>query len=145
FVADFLGVSNLMSVTAHGEQGGRARLSLGDFELQAAQGDLALTGETKVVIRPERVHLESQDAAGENRVPRMVNRIVDLGSANQVIVPLATGETIRALVQNTGEEHQCRQGDPVRVHMPAEALRVLTDTGVAAIDEAAAVEPAEVS
>jgi spermidine/putrescine transport system ATP-binding protein len=145
FVADFLGVSNLMSVTAHGEQGGRARLSLGDFELQAGQGDLTLTGETKVVIRPERVALEPQDATGENRVPGMVNRIVYLGNANQVIVHLATGETVQALVQNTGEEHHYRQGDPVRVHMPVEALRVLTDTGVAAIDEQAAVEPAEVS
>jgi spermidine/putrescine transport system ATP-binding protein len=145
FVADFLGVSNLMSVTAHGEQDGRARLSLGDFELQAAQGDLALTGDTKVVIRPERVQLESQDATGENRVPGMVNRIVYLGNANQVIVHLATGETVQALVQNTGEEHHYKQGDAVRVHMPAEALRVLTDTGVAAIDEGAAIEPAEVS
>ena len=139
FVADFLGVSNLMSVTAHGEQDGRARLSLGDFELQAGQGDLSLKGETKVVIRPERVALEPQDASGENRVPGMVNRIVYLGNANQVIVHLATGETVQALVQNTGEEHHYRQGDPVRVHMPAEALRVLTDTGVAAIDEQAAV------
>jgi hypothetical protein len=52
---------------------------------------------------------------------------------------------VQALVQNTGEEHHYKQGDAVRVHMPAEALRVLTDTGVAAIDEGAAIEPAEVS
>ena len=35
FVADFLGVSNLMEVTAHGDSGGRCRVTLGDFELRA--------------------------------------------------------------------------------------------------------------
>jgi len=40
-------------------------------------------------------------------------------------------------VQNTGQELSYKQGDPVRVYMPADALRVLTDTGTAPIDEAA--------
>ena len=145
FVADFLGVSNLMTVNAKGNQGGRCLVQLGEFDLLAGQGESSTTGETRIVIRPERVQLESQDGSGENRLPGMVDRVVYMGNANQVIVRLAHGETVQALVQNTGEEHHYRQGDPVRVHMPAEALRVLTDTGVAAIDENAAVEPAEVS
>ena len=137
FVADFLGVSNLMSVTAHGESGGRNRLTMGDFELWAGRGDLQMTGETKAAIRPERVHLEPHESTGENRVPAMVDRVVYLGNANQVIVQLAGGATIRALVQNTGEETPYKQGDPVRVHLPSEALRVLTDTGTAALDDQA--------
>ena len=137
FVADFLGVSNLMSVTAHGESGGRCRVSLGEFELHAARGDVATSGDTRIVIRPERVRLEPHESSGENRVPGMVERVVYLGNANQVIVGLATGDKVQALVQNTGDELAYKQGDPVRVNMPPEALRVLTDTGTAPLDEAA--------
>jgi spermidine/putrescine transport system ATP-binding protein len=137
FVADFLGVSNLMSVTAHGESGGRCRVSLGEFELYAARGDISTSGDTRIVIRPERVRLEPHESSGENRIPGMVERVVYLGNANQVIVGLATGDKVQALVQNTGDELAYKQGDPVRVNMPAEALRVLTDTGTAPLDDAA--------
>jgi spermidine/putrescine transport system ATP-binding protein len=135
FVADFLGVSNLMTATAHGDSGGRCKVTVGDFELFAGRGDVTTSGDTKIVIRPERIHLEPHETSGENRVPGMVERVVYLGNANQVIVRLANGDSVQALVQNTGDELAYKQGDPVRVHLPAEALRVLTDTGTAPIDE----------
>jgi spermidine/putrescine transport system ATP-binding protein len=148
FVADFLGVSNLMTVTAKGESEGRCKVALGEFELYAAQGDTATRGETRMVIRPERVRLEAHQSTGENRIPGMVERVVYLGNANQIIVGLAHGERIYTLVQNTGDELTYRQGDPVKVYMPAEALRVLTDTGTAPLEDdprarspAAPVEP----
>jgi hypothetical protein len=65
----------------------------------------------------------------------MVERVVYLGNANQVIVGLAHGERIQALVQNTGHELAYRQGDPVQAHLPADALRVLTDTGTAPLED----------
>jgi spermidine/putrescine transport system ATP-binding protein len=130
FVADFLGVSNLMQVTARGaDSQGRCRIRLDSFELQAARGDTAMSGETKATIRPERVRLEPQSATGENRVPGMVERWVYLGNAVQLIVRLATGQAIQVLIQNTGDEIPFAQGTPVQVHLPADALRVLTDTG----------------
>jgi spermidine/putrescine transport system ATP-binding protein len=130
FVADFLGVSNLMQVTARGaDSQGRCRIRLDSFELQAARGDTAMSGETKATIRPERVRLEPQSASGENRVPGMVERWVYLGNAVQLIVRLATGQTIQVLIQNTGDDIPYAQGTPVQVHLPADALRVLTDTG----------------
>src|SRR3954469_7669646 len=137
FVADFLGVSNLMRVIAHGDSDGRCRVTLGDFELHASRGETHTTGDTRIVIRPERVHLEPHESSGENRVPGIVERVVYLGNSNQIIIILANGDRIQALVQNTGEELTYRQGDPVRAYLPAEALRVLTDTGTAAIDEGA--------
>ena len=57
-------------------------------------------------------------STGENRVPGMVERVVYLGNANQVIVHLADGDDVQALVQNTGHELTYKQGDPVRVHLP---------------------------
>jgi spermidine/putrescine transport system ATP-binding protein len=135
FVADFLGVSNLMTVTAHGESNGQCKVALGEFELFASNGEVSTTGETRMVIRPERVHLEAHGSTGQNRIPGMVERVVYLGNANQIIVGLAHGERIQALVQNTGDELAYRQGDPVQAYMPAEALRVLTDTGTAPLED----------
>jgi spermidine/putrescine transport system ATP-binding protein len=135
FVADFLGVSNLMTVTAQGESNGRCKVALGDFELYASNGDVSTTGETRMVIRPERVRLEALESTGENRIPGMVERVVYLGNANQIIVGLAHGERIQALVQNTGDELAYRQGDPVKTYLPADALRVLTDTGTAPLED----------
>src|SRR5919197_2656706 len=58
FVADFLGVSNLMEAEAIGRADGGCRIRLGDFELDAERGELDARGPTKVVIRPERLRLE---------------------------------------------------------------------------------------
>jgi hypothetical protein len=55
----------------------------------------------------------------------MVERLVYVGSAMQVIVNLAPGEKLQALIQNEGESLPFEQGTPVSVHLPREALRVL--------------------
>jgi len=129
FVADFLGASNLMKVVAHGiDEHGRCRIRLGDFELRAAHGKTDLHGDTKATIRPERVRLEPLHATGENRLPGAVERLVYLGNAIQLMVRLATGHSIQALIQNTGDQISHREGAAVQVHLPADALRVLTDS-----------------
>jgi spermidine/putrescine transport system ATP-binding protein len=126
YVADFLGVSNLMTANAEGkDEGGASRIRMGDFTILAAVGDMDARGEVRVVIRPERVRLEEQGRAGDNRVPGMVERLVYLGPSTQIIVRLAPGETIQALVQNQGDDLNFRQGMPVSVHLPARALRIL--------------------
>ncbi len=134
YVADFLGVSNLMDARVDGLDGdGRAKVRLGDFELIAANGDTDAVGDVKMVIRPERVRIEPQGTVGENRVPGMVERVVYVGSIMQVIVHLAPGQTLQAWVQNQGEGLPFEQGAPVSVHLPVEALRVLvSDSGAGA-------------
>jgi hypothetical protein len=48
-----------MAATASGRAAdGRCRLRLGEFDLHAAAGDTAASGEVRVVIRPGRVQLE---------------------------------------------------------------------------------------
>jgi spermidine/putrescine transport system ATP-binding protein len=126
FVADFLGISNLMDAHAAGRTGDRCKVTVGEFDLQAACGDADTLGDTKLIIRPERVQLEPHDAGGDNRLPGMVERVVYVGSAHHVFVRLAHGPQVRALVQDTGLAPHYEQGDPVRVHFPPDALRVLT-------------------
>jgi spermidine/putrescine transport system ATP-binding protein len=125
YVADFLGVSNLMAAQADGSNDGSCRVRLGDFSLLASKGDLGATGPVRLVIRPERIELEPHGTAGENRVPGMVERVVYVGATTQVIVRLAPGETVQMLLKNEGGEVAYQQGTPVSVHLPASALRVL--------------------
>jgi spermidine/putrescine transport system ATP-binding protein len=137
FVADFLGVSNLMTCLAKGESNGSCRVDLEDFAFEARVGG-NVTGPAKVIIRPERVELEPHGApSGPNRLPGMVERVVYVGPGIQVIVRAATGEVLQALLQNTGGRIQYEQGTPVQVHLPPEALRVLP----AADEEAREEEP----
>ena len=126
FVAEFLGVSNLMDAVAQGARDGTCRVLLDQFELEARGGGGDVAGPAKIVIRPERVELEPHGApSGPNRLPGMVERLVYVGSAVQVIVRAATGEALQALVQNTGKSIPYKQGTPVQLHLPSEALRVL--------------------
>jgi spermidine/putrescine transport system ATP-binding protein len=125
FVADFLGVSNLMTVTVERTAEGSCDARLGDFTLRALCGEVGIRGETRVVIRPERVRVEPYESAGENRVPGMIERVVYLGSSEQLVIRLATGDVVHALVVNDGTARELRQGAAVQVHLPAESLRVL--------------------
>ena len=129
YVAGFLGVANLFTATASGRDGGGScRVRLGEFELEAAGGDTGASGEVRVVIRPERVRLEDYGTAGPNRVPGMVERLVYQGAATQLVVRLANGEPLQALVQNQGQPISWQQGTAIAVHLPADALRVLPES-----------------
>ena len=119
FVADFLGVSNLMRVIAHGDSDGRCRVTLGDFELHASRGETHTTGDTRIVIRPERVHLEPHESSGENRVPGIVERVVYLGNSNQIIVH--PGQ--RRQGAGAGAEH--RRGADLQAGRPGAGLHAV--------------------
>ncbi|MEX0834304.1 MAG: ABC transporter ATP-binding protein [Actinomycetota bacterium] len=144
YVADFLGVSNLMEATANGMSNGACLVRLGNVDLSANEGVTDARGEVKIVIRPERVRLGPQGEIGENRVPGMVERLVYLGPITQVLIRLIHGDNLQVMVQNQGDKAPFEQGMAVSVHLPAEALRVLpADTGgsLAADQQATAVEP----
>ena len=129
YVADFLGVSNLMEAEAKGQATGGCRVRIGEFELVAGEGESDTLGASKITVRPERVSLEAAGTTGENRVPGMVERVVYVGSILQVFVTLAPGQRIQAWIQNEGGVVPYASGMAVAVHLPREALRVLPDTG----------------
>jgi spermidine/putrescine transport system ATP-binding protein len=121
FVANFLGVSNLVPVSVNGEG-----LKLGSFALRCERRS-TVNGGALVMIRPENVKLEPREAGGENRVPGMVEEVVYLGFHQEVRVRLATGALVKADVPNDGDHTEFDQGDPVAVHLPARYLRVLEE------------------
>ena len=114
-----------MDAVATGPAEGGCRVRFGDFELIASQGEPDAHGEVKLAIRPERVDLEASGTTGPNRIPGMVERIVYVGSTMQVIVHLAPGDTIQALVPNEGETLACPAGHGRRRAPARDALRVL--------------------
>jgi hypothetical protein len=58
----------------------------------------------------------------------MVERLVFLGSSTQVIVRIAPGAVLQALIQNDGGTVPYSQGTPIKVHLPPDALRVLPES-----------------
>jgi spermidine/putrescine transport system ATP-binding protein len=120
FVADFLGVSNLMEAVAEGD----GRVRLGDAVLVAERGDRMARGAVRLTIRPERIRLEPPGSDSVNSLPGTVRRIVYLGSFTQVFVELPTGKMLQATVP-AGISSTPRDGDAVSVLLPPEALRVL--------------------
>jgi spermidine/putrescine transport system ATP-binding protein len=127
FVADFLGVSNLMDAQAESDpvHPEHCTVAVGDFRLRAGCGDLAASGPVKIVARPERLQLLEHGDPRPNCVPGLVERTVYVGASVQVMVRLATGAQLQASIANTGDADSYQHGMPVAVHIPADALRIL--------------------
>ncbi len=143
YVADFLGVSNLMAVNViERGPGPKCVIQLGESRLAADFGGQQAPDKAHAVIRPERVRIEEYGSSGPNRVPGMVERLVYLGSTTQVMVRLAPGMAVQALVKNDGSASALAQGTPVSVHLAPDALRVLTGDDRADSEDEFEIAPA---
>ncbi|MGH9270410.1 MAG: ABC transporter ATP-binding protein [Ilumatobacteraceae bacterium] len=123
YVADFLGVANLLDAVAEPPRDGSQDVHVGAFALRA-RGDAA-AGPVKLVIRPERVQVIEGADVGPNGLPAMVDRVVYVGSTTQVHVRLPDGQTLQALTANRDEPPTWPPGTPVTVTLPPTALRAL--------------------
>jgi spermidine/putrescine transport system ATP-binding protein len=145
FVADFLGVSNLLEAEAVGPSGNACSVRVGDRMFQAQQGATEARGEVKVMIRPERIEIEPHAATGDNRLPGVVERSVFLGGLHEVHVRVLGGSLLKATVANDGKQLavSLEQGEAVSLHLPPSGLRVLMPSVVPEVDLAG--EPADAS
>ena len=124
FVADFLGVSNLLSGKASADGSGCA-LRVGERTFRAQQGATDSRGEVKAMIRPERIAVEAHSTAGENRLPGLVERAVFLGNSFELHVRVIGGDLLKVTMPNDGTGIPVEEGTAVTLHLPPEALRVL--------------------
>ena len=129
YVADFLGVANLLDVQSASGQGQVDVIRLGDFELRGTIPKGHAGGPGRAVIRPERIELSDAGGTGPNQVPGMVERSVFLGSISQVFVRLANGSLVQALVPNTSDAERYASGTPVTATLSSDSLRVLIADG----------------
>jgi spermidine/putrescine transport system ATP-binding protein len=125
FVADFLGVANLLDIECVSDTGFLRTIRYGEFTLEAQAPPGHAAGPGRAVIRPECVELAEAGLTGTNRLPGMVDRTVFLGSTTQVMVRLPQGAVVQSLVTNTAGSATFATGQPVTVCLPSQALRVL--------------------
>jgi spermidine/putrescine transport system ATP-binding protein len=128
FVADFLGVANLLDVECVADTGSIRTIRYGEFTLDAQVPPEHDAGPGRAVIRPECVELAGAGLTGTNRLPGMVDRTVFLGSTTQVMVRLPHGGLVQSLVTNTAGSESFAVGQPVTVCLPSDALRVLASS-----------------
>src|SRR5215470_20135563 len=145
FVADFLGVSNLLSGQAVATEPGACALKIGDRVLRAARGDTSAAGEAKAMIRPERIAVEPHGVDGENRIPGLVERAVFLGNSFELHVRILGGDVLKAMVPNDGSPAMVEEGAAVTLYLPADGLRVLAPSAAANVPAAAEDVPAAAS
>jgi spermidine/putrescine transport system ATP-binding protein len=127
FVAEFLGVSNLLEAEAVGRDGASCAVRIGDRVFRCGQGELDTRGQVKVMIRPERIAIEPHAEGGDERLPGIVERSVFLGGSHEVHVRVLGGDLMKAMVANDGSPPPVSldPGAAVSLRLPPAALRVL--------------------
>jgi spermidine/putrescine transport system ATP-binding protein len=125
FVADFLGVSNLIDAEASADGDG-CLLQVGERRLRAEQGAVDARGGVRAMIRPERIEVEQAGSDGPNRLPGMLEHVVFLGSFREMHVRLVGGALVKAIAANDGDPLPYEQGASVMLYFPPDAVRVLT-------------------
>jgi spermidine/putrescine transport system ATP-binding protein len=125
YIADFLGVSNLMEVMvkAAAPDGG-AVVQLGTHELTSTM-PYPWPGPAVASIRPERIKVIDGGADTPNVVRAKVDRLVYAGPVVNILVSIDDLNEIQVSVPNEGRHASYRQGDDIRLQFPADALRVL--------------------
>ena len=126
YIADFLGISNLMYATTAGD----GRVTLGGHQLACVSRDGA-SGDVTVSIRPERIELHAPDFNGDNVLNGEIERVVFAGPLLNVLVNIADVGTIQVTVPNQGAAFTFDWPDPVALRFPPEALRIVSETGTA--------------
>jgi hypothetical protein len=111
YVADFLGAPNLLTVgVSQRVSDGTSTITVGEISLStanplpASSGAVSARTVAQAVIRPERVRVEPHGSAGVNRVPAMVERLVYLGAATQVMLRRLLRRLLRRPVVGRGPQ-----------------------------------------
>lgn len=126
YVADFLGLSNLLSATVIGAHAdGGCLLDIGGHQLVAKAGDVEAHGRVQVSIRPERVELSNGSAnTGINDLAGILNRLIYMGPSLAALVEVDGIGEIQVAIPNRGSI-DLERGAPVSLVFPPDALRVL--------------------
>ncbi|HEX5077525.1 MAG TPA: ABC transporter ATP-binding protein [Geminicoccaceae bacterium] len=121
FVADFIGISNLVPGTLRG----RDAVLVHGQPIRVASVPAAIAEGTHVtlLIRPEEVHVRPTETNGENHLRGEVSFVRDLGASIEITV--RCGEQQLLAVTTPRERPPIEIGDAVAVELPASACVVL--------------------
>jgi putative spermidine/putrescine transport system ATP-binding protein len=122
FVADFIGISNLVAGTFSGPDA----VLVGERPIQVARAPARIAAGARVIlsIRPEEVHVRPGAADGDNQLTGEVSFVRDLGAHVEITVQCGAQQVLA--VSTPRERPPVEIGDPVAVELPAAACVVLT-------------------
>jgi spermidine/putrescine transport system ATP-binding protein len=120
YVADFLGVANLLPAVVNGS--GRVVVNGSEHHADTS----GISGPCTVVIRPERVQLAALGNGPVEAVPVVVEQLVYVGAVTQVMLRLGE-HRLQALVANDGSPLCGVEGETVDAYLPPSAIRVLAN------------------
>ncbi len=120
FVADFIGITNLIS----GRVSGSDEVTVADVPIAVNAGGTLKSGDQVTVsVRPEEVHVLSADQRGENRIPGEITFIRDLGASVEISLDCG-GVTVLAIT-TPKERPPAVVGDRAMVELPRAACIAL--------------------
>lgn len=130
FVADFIGVTNLLEVSVGQIRDGQALCNLGGgHELRcAAISDVNVGAKVHISVRPERLSL-SETATEQDSLAGTVRENVYIGTDVQTVVTLKDGPDMNIRTQNSkqGAKAIFEPGAAVFINMEPGAARLLVD------------------
>jgi spermidine/putrescine transport system ATP-binding protein len=102
FVATFIGDTNLLDAAVIANENGCAVCQTDDgLQLRIADAGRA-TGRVQISIRPEKIHVTRERAAGENTFVAHIEQQIFKGALNELTVQTGGGATLKVVVRNDG-------------------------------------------
>ncbi len=147
FVANFLGVSNLLPGRITGQKGEAVVVNVNGRDLIVpASRNLASDAEIRVGVRPEKLHVIAGGESapeGHNVLDGEIVGDAFTGIGTQFQVRLGTGQEVVAFAQNLATGARLTVGDRVRLHWEPEHTFAL-EPGADSDSDAGAVQPGDV-
>jgi spermidine/putrescine transport system ATP-binding protein len=130
FVADFIGETNFINGKIKTVQDRVAEVNVGEALVLRADCDQALGkgADVTVAVRPEKMHVNAAQPAGNVFTGRVVN-VVYIGTDTHYGMEIAGGQQVRVREQNNlpGSRPLANVGDEVTVSFAVAAGRILTE------------------
>jgi spermidine/putrescine transport system ATP-binding protein len=113
FVADFIGVSNILSATVERAGGSTASARVGDQSLPLPALDGHSPGsQVELVVRPEKITVCLEPPQADVRLRATVRDVAYLGTSTNATMRLSTGEELVAFVPNVEGNRWMRSAAP---------------------------------
>ena len=126
FVADFIGTSNNLNLSATSRGEGLVVMELGDG-MRIVAPEAGAGAECRITVRPEKIRIGAESPNGGSQVSGVVIEQVYLGSLSQTVVEIVTGERLIVHALNDDERPAPEPGESVVLSWHARHSLVLED------------------